>query len=418
MEQDIFLNLGIALGLGLLVGLQRERSESRMAGIRTFPLITILGTICGLMAGRLGGWIIVAGFLGVAALALMSNVVRLRDETPPDPGQTTEVAALLMFSIGAYLVDGNRAAAVVVGGVVAVLLYLKEPLRHIAGRITEEELRAGMQFVVISLIILPILPDETYGPYDVLNPREIWLMVLLIAGMGISGYAAYKLFGENAGTLLGGVLGGLISSTATTVAYSRRTRSSPDAAPLAAVVIMIASTIAFARVLVEMAIVAPGAFYRMGPPLGTMLGIMAILTAVVYYLSRDGRNVMPEQKNPAAFKSALLFGGLYAVVIFGVAAARNYFGGRALYVVAAMSGLTDMDAITLSTANLAAQGRLEPATGWRLIFIAALANLIFKGGIVAALGDRKLLLRIATLYGIALAGGALLLGLWPDGTVA
>ena len=409
----LFINLGIALGLGLLVGLQRERARSRMAGIRTFPLITLLGAMCGAIGERFGVWIIVAGLVAVASLALSSNLVRLHAEESPDPGQTTEAAALLMFCVGAYLMAGNRAAAIAVGGMVAVLLYLKEPLREIAGRITESELRAVMQFVVISLVILPILPDRTYGPYDVLNPRQIWLMVLLTVGISISGYAAYKLFGEHAGTLLGGVLGGLISSTATTMSYSRQTRRSPGAAPIAAIVIMIASTIAIARVVVEIAVVAPGVLSEMAPPLAALLLLMAMVSWAAYFLNRAGEQGMLEQGNPAAFKSALLFGALYALVLFGVAAAKHYFGNRALYVVAAFSGLTDMDAITLSTANLAAQGRVDPGTGWRIIFIASLSNLAFKGVIVAAAGDRKLLGRIAIFFGIALVGGALMLTLWP-----
>jgi uncharacterized membrane protein (DUF4010 family) len=415
MEQDIFVKLGIALGLGLLVGWQRERVESHMAGLRTFPLITMLGTMCGLLAERYGGWIVAAGLGGVAGLALMANLVRMRAAEPQDPGQTTEAAALLMFGVGAYLVFGSRAAAVAVAGAVAVLLYLKEPLRIILGRVSEDDFRAVMKFVVISLVILPVLPDETYGLYDVLNPREIWLMVCVIVGIGIVGYAAYKFFGQTAGTLLGGVLGGLISSTATTVSYSRRTKDSPDAAALAAVVIMIASTVAFARVLVEIALVASGSLSRMAPPLATMLGFMAVISGAAYFLGRADRDEMPQQENPAELKGALLFGALYALVLFGVAAAKDHFGSRGLYGAAVISGLTDMDAITLSTANLTAGGRLDPATGWRLIFVASLSNLIFKAGMVAALGHVRLLLRIAILYGIALAGGALLLWLWPDG---
>lgn len=411
--QDVFLNLGTALGLGLLVGWQRERAKSHMAGVRTFPIITLLGTMCGLLAERFGGWIVAAGLLGIAGLALMSNLVRMRGEEPQDAGQTTEAAALLMFSLGAFLVVGNRPAAVAVGGAVAVLLHLKQPLRRLIGRMTEDDFHAVMKFVLVSLVILPVLPDETYGPYDVLNPREIWLMVTLIVGISLTGFTAYKFFGKGAGTLLGGILGGLISSTATTVSYSRRTKSAPDSTALAAVVIMIASTIAYARVLVEIAVVAPGQLRQMAPPLGMMLGVMAIISAAAHVLGRGRTNEMPEHGNPAELKSALLFGGLYALVVLGVAAAKDYFGNRGLYAAAAISGLTDMDAITLSTANLTNAGRIDPVTGWRLIFIASLSNLVFKAGIVAMLGDRRLLLRIAVLYGVALAGGTLLLWLWP-----
>jgi uncharacterized membrane protein (DUF4010 family) len=416
MDQTVFLDFAVALGLGLLVGWQRERSASHMAGIRTFPLITLLGTTCGMLAEQWGGWIVAAGFLGVSAMALMATLLRLGHEEHPDPGQTTEAAALLMFAVGAYLAFGSRPVAVAVGGTVVVILHLKAPLQTILGRITEADFRAVMKFVAISLVILPVLPNQTYGPYDVWNPRQIWLMVCLIVAIGLLGYAAYRLFGAKAGSLLAGVLGGLISSTATTVSYSRRVREASDAAPLAAVVIMAASTVAFARILIEIAVVGSNVFARMAPPLAVLLGLMAIITIGAYVFAGKSADVMPPQKNPAQLRSALLFGGLYGLVVLGVAAAKEYLGDRGLYVVAIISGLTDMDAITLSTANLAAAGRIDTSTGWRLICTAALSNLVFKGGVVAVLGRRVLLSRVGILYGIALAGGIAILWSWPAGT--
>jgi uncharacterized membrane protein (DUF4010 family) len=310
--------------LGLLVGLQRERSNSRWAGIRTFPLITLLGAICGLLSATFGGWIVAAGFLAIISIVITANIAALQkahlmprhlDEaadggqtiTRPDDqpvhgqpvaaaaevrmldgdrgvGQTTEAAALLMYALGAYLAVGDATPAIVVGGVVAVLLHFKQPLHRFVEQIGEHDIRAMMQFVLIALVILPVLPDQTYGPYDVFNPREIWRVVVLIVGIGLAGYVAYKLFGQKAGTLLGGVLGGLISSTATTVSYARRAKSAPDATSLAAVVIMIASTIAFARVMVEVAVVAPGILGQVAPPLGAMFVLMALISAGAYFL--------------------------------------------------------------------------------------------------------------------------------------
>jgi uncharacterized membrane protein (DUF4010 family) len=417
MIPEVFQTLDIALGLGLLVGLQRERSHSRWAGIRTFPLITLLGAICGLLAANLGGWIVAAGFLAVVGIVVMANVAELQDarlmprqhdeaatgapiSTRPDdqpvrtqlvdaaspsgrahrdappphahlantavgadvrtldggqgPGKTIETAALLMYALGAYLAVGDATAAIVVGGVVAVLLHVKQPLHRFVEQIGERDIHAMMQFVLIALVILPVLPHQTYGPYDVLNPREIWRVVVLIVGIGLAGYVAYKLFGQQVGTLLGGVLGGLISSTATTVSYARRAKRAPAAAPLAALVIVTASSIAFVRVIVELAVVASGILRQVALPLGAMFVLMALLSAGTYVLSRGERNEMPEQANPAELKSALIFGALYAVIIFAVAAAKDYFGTGGLYVVAMLSGLTDLDAITLSTGRLAA----------------------------------------------------------------
>ena len=435
--RDTLTKLGIALALGLLVGLQRQRTESRIAGVRTFPLITLFGAVAGLSAPALGAWLVAAGAIGMAAMLVVSNVAKLR--TDNDPGITTEVAALLMYSVGAYLVAGHTAAAVAVGGAVTLLLHLKQPLHRLIGAMGERDVTAVMQFALITFIILPLLPNQPYGPYGVLNPHKIWWMVVLIVSISLGGYVAYKLLGARAGALLGGVLGGLISSTATTVSYARRTRAGEDAEPqplahdgdkagdkatrgesvratagLAALVIMVASAVSFARVIVEVAVVAPHQFRAIGAPLGAMLVWMAALSAAGYWLGRgEDPGKLPEAGNPAELKPALIFGALYALVILAVAFVKDRFGDAGLYPVAVVSGLTDMDAITLSTANLAKAGWLDVDTTWRLILIAALSNTVFKGIAAIALGSSALRARIVVLFGLALAGGAAILLLWP-----
>jgi uncharacterized membrane protein (DUF4010 family) len=308
------------------------------------------------------------------------------------------------------------AAAVAVGAVTAVLLHFKDPLHRFVQSIGDQDALAIMQFVLISLVILPVLPNQAYGfgQFKVFNPRKIWLMVVLIVGISLAGYVAYKLLGKNAGTLLGGVLGGLVSSTATTVSYARRTKNNPASTSLAAVVIMVASSVAFARVIVEVAAVAPQSFGRLAPPLLAMFGLMVVLSLLAWRLGETQNAQLPEQGNPAQFKSALIFAALYAVVLLAVALAKAYFGNRGLYVVGVISGLTDMDAITLSTAQLANQSKVGHTTAWKVILLAGLANLLFKGGAVAMLGGRALLGRIALWYGIAMAGGAAILLMWPE----
>jgi uncharacterized membrane protein (DUF4010 family) len=223
----LFQQLGIALGLGLLVGLQRESVASRLAGLRTFSLVTLFGSICALLATMFGGWVIAAGLIGLAGLILAGKYSDAQAGTP-DPGLTTEVAILLMFGVGAYLIVGHRTVAIAIGGGAAVLLHFKGQLHGAVERLSDKDIRAIMQFALISLVILPVLPNQAYGPYAVLNPRNIWWMVVLIVGISLSGYIVYKFFGEKVGLLIGGVLGGLISSTATTVSYSRRTAHDPD----------------------------------------------------------------------------------------------------------------------------------------------------------------------------------------------
>lgn len=411
MIPDIFIQLAVALGLGLLVGLQRERVDPAIAGIRTFALISLFGAVSAQLAKVFGGWLIGVGFLVTAGLVTAGNLVRLQNREA-EPGQTTEFAALLMYGLGAWVVTGSMTVPVVLTGLVAVLLHLREPLHKLVGKIGEKDLRAIMQFVLISLVILPVLPDHNLGPYGVLNPYQGWWMVVLIVGLSLAGYVAYKLFGATAGTVLAGILGGMISSTATTATYGRRSRETPDLARLAALVVMLASTVVYARVLLEVAAVARDRFAELAPPLAVMLGWMALLSLGAWLAGRDGAGEPPEPGNPAELKAALVFGALYVAVLLAVAFARDRFGNAGLYTVAALSGLTDVDAITLSTARLVQSARLDSETGWKAILLASLTNLGFKAGIVAALGSRALLGRIAVLFGAAIVGGGLIVWLW------
>lgn len=411
MELTVFHEFAIAVGLGLLVGLEREWAEKPIAGIRTFPLIAALGALCGLLAGPLGGWVVGAGLLAVAAMLWIGNAARLKSGKA-DAGLTTEVAALVMYAVGAVVVIGHVALAVVAGGTVSLLLHWKRPLHTLVQRIGADDFRALVRLVLVGMVILPVLPDKAYGPYGVLNPFRIWLMVVLIVGISLCAYAAQRALGARTGTLLSGVLGGLISSTATAVGYARRSRETPAASSAAAVVIVLASAVVFGRVLFEIAVVAPGILRQVGAPLGVMMLFVALLGGVLFVFARPagGKNDVPA---PSDLKAAIVFGLLYAVVLFGVAAAKEQFGDRGLYVVAALSGLTDMDAITLSTAQLIKSGDLEVSVGWRLILVGAMANLVFKAAAIAVLGHRRLLGRIAVLFALALACGTVLLLWWP-----
>jgi uncharacterized membrane protein (DUF4010 family) len=413
MEHELFQTLGISLGLGLLVGLQRQYDQSELGGIRTFPIITIFGTLSAMLAQEFGGWVLAAGIGSIAALTVAANL--LKSNAPPyHAGLTTEAAALLMYTVGAYLVLGDSTVAIAVGATVAVLLQLKDTLHRIVSKIGEKDLKAIMQFVVISLVVLPVLPDETYGPYDVLNPHNIWLMVVLIVGISLLGYFAYQIFGQKAGTLLGGALGGLISSTATTVTYARRTYDTGTSSTLAAIVVFIASVVSVARIITEVAVVAPATLATVAPPLAAVLLLMLLVGGAAYFFKKKGHDEMPQQGNPAQLKTALVFGFIYAAVILATAFAKDHFDDRGLYIVAVISGLTDVDAITLSTASLMNTGGLDPDNGWRVILVAALSNLVFKGALVGVLGSRAMFGRVAVLFGFVLVAGLLVLWLWPE----
>lgn len=412
-ENSDFTTLFIAIGLGLLVGLQRERYHSRIAGIRTFTLITVFGWMSGMIAKVFEqAWVIVAGIVAIAILLGVANFLK-KVEKEPDIGQTTEMAALLMFTVGAGLVLINPAIGVVLGATVATLLYLKQYLGQLVDRLGEKDIQTIMLFVAISLIILPVLPNKNFGPYEVFNPREIWWMVVLIVGMSVIGYFIYKWTSDTAGTALNGILGGLISSTATTVTYSRQTKDGSLTILPAGFIIVTASTISMVRVLVEVAVVAPRHLATVAPPLVAMTLLMALIATGLFFYGRGKAPRLTEPENPAQFKTALVFAILYAIILLAVAFVKDYFGDRGLYVVSIISGLTDMDAITLSLSNTMNDGGLAPASGWRFILTAALSNLVFKGGLAAFLGSRRLLGLIAPAFGVALVGGLLILWLWP-----
>jgi uncharacterized membrane protein (DUF4010 family) len=299
---------------------------------------------------------------------------------------------------------------------VAVLLQFKGQMHRVAARLGAEDLKAIMQFALLSLVILPVLPNQAYGPYAVWNPRQIWWMVVLIVGISLGGYIAYKFLGEKTGLALSGILGGLISSTAATVSYARRTAQLASATKEAAMIIIIAWAVGAVRILVEIGVVAPTFLKVVGPPLGIIFIVMTLYAAAVWFSGCKAEHAeMPPQQNPTELKSALIFGLLYAVALLAVAAGKNYLGSGGLYVIAALSGLTDMDAITLSTARLVNTGSVDADNGWRLITIALMANVLFKGGLASVLGHRRLFALIAPLCAIILIGGAALLWLWSGG---
>lgn len=414
MDTDLLLRLAFSLAVGALLGLERERGDSHLGGIRTFPIIALFGTLSALLAQEFGAWVLAAGIIAITIVTAMSNYARVRGGEG-SAGATTEVAALVVYVLGAFIAYGSLGVAALVAGTLTVLLHYKAPMHQFAGAVGRNEMTAIMKFVLLALIILPVLPNENYGPYEVLNPWEIWLMVVLIVGLTLAGYVSYRVFGTEGGSILGGLFGGLISSTATSVSYARLTSASPKIGRLAALVIMIASTVSFSRVLIEIGAVAPRQFAAMGYPLAAMLGWCAVISAAFWWFARrDDVPEMPEQENPAQLKSALVFGGLYALVLLAVAAAKQHYGQSGLYVVGFISGLTDMDAITLSTANLAEEGRVEAEAAWRTILIASLANFLFKFGIVAVLGKGAVKLWTAVLFVVAGAGGGLIFWLWPN----
>ncbi len=401
-----------SLALGLLIGLERERSPAAKAGLRTFALVAMLGTLSALLADRTGSpWPLAAAFLGVSAMIIGAY---LDDhEQSSDPGTTTQAALMLVFGLGAMVWYGYGTLAIMLAIVSTVLLHYKPELHSMSNSLTRGDLQSMLQFAVLSFIILPILPDREFGPYNALNPHQVWLMVVLISGVSLAGYVALRTIGERYGAPLLGFFGGMVSSTATTMVYARHGKTGDSMAKLAAVVVMIANLV----VLVRLAVVSSVVSLRLVPHiLPVLLGGFALGSVMTFLLwrhvTRSGSLPMPQITNPAEIRVALGFGLLYAVVLFCAAWLSDHAGSGGLYALAFVSGLTDVDAISISSLRLFELGKLPADEAVMAISIAYLSNLLFKFGLVLTVGGGKLarLCAPAVLAVAAGMGGMLFLG--------
>jgi uncharacterized membrane protein (DUF4010 family) len=409
---ELLQSFGTALGLGLLVGLQREWVQNRVAGIRTFALLSLFGALCGLLGLVYGGWVIAAALIAFVSVVIIGHLAEMKNKEP-DSGLTTEMAMLVMFATGIITIHGHRLIAVVIAGSVMVLLQSKKPLHDMVRRIGEDDLREIARLVLVGLVILPALPNREMGYLDVLNPFAIWLMVVLIVGISLAAYLAGKFLSGTKGTALTGILGGLISSTATTASLARRSRDKGACGISLAAITLIASAIVFVRVIAEVAIAAPAHLQKMLPPLLAMMFWFGLVAAIAHRISEKSGKHVADESPPSELKSAVIFGLLYAVVLLVVAAAREHFGDSGLYIAAAISGLTDMDAITLSTSRLVSTASLDTSTAWRMIIVGGMANMLFKAGLVLVLGARAFIKPVLLGMGISLLGGVAILALWP-----
>lgn len=399
-----------SLALGLLIGLERERSPAAKAGLRTFALVAMLGTLAALLSQQAGSpWILAAALLGVSA-TIIGAYVGVEDEE--DPGTTTQAALMLCFGLGAAVWYGYSALAIMLAIVTTVLLHFKPELQNMSKSLTRRDLQSILQFAVLSFIILPILPDHDYGPYSSLNPYQTWLMVVLISGVGLAGYVALRVVGHRYGAPLLGFLGGLASSTATTLVYARHSKNGEAMARLAVVVILIANLVVLVRLSVVSSVVSPRILPHILPVMlgGFVLGLLATFW-MWRNINRGGESPMPQLTNPTEIKTAVGFGLMYAVVLLCAGWLSDYAGSSGLYALAVVSGLTDVDAISLSSLRLFELGKLGAHQAVTAIGIAYLSNLFFKFGLVALVGGRALARQcapgvVAVAVGIA---GALML---------
>ncbi|GAB4127153.1 MAG: MgtC/SapB family protein [Sideroxydans sp.] len=396
-----------SLAIGLLIGLERERNPSARAGLRTFTLVALLGTLLALLAEHTNSpWWPIAGLVAVAAMIITSYLNPAGERE--DPGTTTEAALLLCYGLGVLVWLGYGKLAIMLAIATTALLYFKPELQGISQSLTRRDLVSILQFAVLSFVILPILPDENYGPYQAFNPYQAWLMVVLISGLSLAGYIALRLFGQRHGAPLLGFLGGLVSSTATTLLYARHSKSHAAILPLAAVIILIASQVVLLRLLLVSSAVSPGILSALAPVLG--LGLLCgIVGTIFHWRQLDQRQdlPLPQTANPTELHAAIGFGLLFVVVLLCAAWLSDIAGSSGLYLVALVSGLTDMDAIALSTLRLYNLGKLTSQQAVLSIAIAFLSNMGFKFALAAAIGGLALARRLALSF-LAIGGGVAL----------
>ena len=409
---ELFYRFGAALAIGVLIGLQREYAyggpeDTLFAGVRTFALIALLGCSGALIADEVGSpWGFVAVALPMGALIVAAYLVSAwRHE---GTGLTTEVAAIVTLGVGAMCYWGYLALAAAVGVTTTVLLSLKPEMHTFAQRITREDLYATLKFAVITVIILPVLPNRGFGPppLDVLNPYQIWLMVVFISGISFLGYVMIKIIGPRHGISLSGLLGGLVSSTAVTLSFSRRTRERGELVKSFALAIMVAWSMTFVRIFIEVAALNRALLGVLWPPL-TAAWASGVLYATYLYLSRGGEEEAEVQfSNPFELGTAVKFGLLFAAVLLVSNAASLYAGDVGVYISSFIAGLPGVDALTLSMAQLSGPGReVALTTGARAIVIGAMANTLVKGGIVLAMGSSQLRRAVSPGFVLMLATG-------------
>ena len=393
LDLAVIRDFAMALLIGALIGVEREKrkgdGDPGIGGLRTFILFAMIGALAGYLSrGDAVPWMLIATMLSVSALVLAGYWL-IGKAKPDSFGLTTEIAAVIVCLLGAMTMMGHRELAIGLGVVMAAVLAYKQPLHGLVGKLGWDDVFAGLRLLIATFIILPLLPDRTLDPWDALNPYKLWLLVILISSLSLVGYVATRWLGSGRGTVLTGVTGGLVSSTAVTLSFAKRGRDEPRASASLACGILVAWTVMFARVLVMVLAVNRDLLLPLLPPFVAM-GLVALVAAWLLYRQSDKATSAEDVplKNPFSLTSAVKFGLLFAAVLLLVKLAQHYFPGGGIYALATLAGLTDVDAITLSMADYARSNSVPVAA--TAITLAALSNTVVKAGMVVSLGGPEL----------------------------
>lgn len=409
----IFRNLGVALAIGLMVGLERgwQQREAgagqRVAGLRTFAIIGMAGGVTGLLAERMSPLVLGLGFIAIAAMLIAAHVMSSQDRG--EYGITSEMAAFTTYGLAALATSGAPAVAAAGAVVTATLLGLKPELHRWLARLDREELLAALKLLMMSVLVLPLLPDRGIGPWDTLNPLRIWQLVVIVAAISFAGHFAVRLLGQARGILTTGVFGGLASSTALTLHFARLSRRTRGLDPLLAVGIILAQAMGMPRMIAVAAVASPALARHAAGPLVAMMAV-GLTAALLLRLRLDTSRLRAPRRlgTPFRLKDTARFAVLLIVITLASAAGHRLIGDAGIYAIATIAAMGDLTAVTLSVAQLS-QGGLPLDTAVRALVIAAISSVLFKSLLAFALGGRRLgLLVAASAACVAVAGGVAL----------
>ena len=407
-QTAFFIRLIVATGIGFVIGLEREHTsivqkEPTFAGIRTFIFVVLSGFIATFLGFAITHMVLISALVGVIVITSISYWISAK---AGQLGATTEIALVVSFLLGCNTFMGFIQSSLALTVIIVLFLSLKVTLAKIIGRITQEELYAFIQFVVLALLIFPFLPDKYYGPYNVINPREVGWVIVLTSGFGFLGYILIKFLGSRRGILLTGILGGLVSSTVVAWVFSNQSKSSPSLSLPCAVAILAASTMMVIRVYLWVIIFNPSLISNL------ILPLFLILIAgfgVAFFLYRRHQSKKQTETeiplgDPLNLKEAVFFGIFYTGILLLVSYANTRFGSKGIYISSAVAGLTDIDAITISISKLA-NGALSMLNAQNAILLAALSNTIVKLGLVLWKGSNELKKYVLIGFGLIFTAG-------------
>ena len=408
---DLITYIIVSAGLGALIGLirqwdeQSDKERGDFAGVRTHTFWAVLGCLAAFASEEHSAFALPVVLLLVPA-HLIAQAAREQNGKHP-PGSTSFAGALLTLFCGALVFWDQTKSAILVAATTMVMLGIKRPLHEWTKEITSRDIRATLQFVAITGVILPLVPDRDLGPFGAFNPFSTWLMVVLISGLGFAGYVAIRLIGARAGILLSGVLGGIASSTASTLAFSRRSREEGNMSEHYALAVVAACTVMLPRVLVATGLVNRNFALTLLVPFALMAVPGIAYAGWVWLRRRPGHRAgdTPKLGNPLSLSTAIKFAALYAAIGFAVTVIREQGWTQGMLPLSFVSGLTDMDAISLSIASDYGGEKTAPDIATRAVVLAAVSNTLLKAGMAIVLGSRGLKIRIAIVLGATAALG-------------